>query len=34
MDHVKESILDNKVQIQENVNEKFGTLLTELKKGR
>ena len=34
MDHVKDSIIDNKVQIQENMNEKFGTILTELKKGR
>ena len=33
LDHVKDSIIDNKVQIQENMNQKFGDILTELKKG-
>ena len=34
MDAVKDSVVDNKVHIQENLNSCFGTILTELKKGR
>jgi hypothetical protein len=33
LDFVKDSIIDNKIQIQENMNQKFGTLLVEIKKG-
>ncbi len=33
MDHVKDSIIDNKTQIQNNMNTKFGNILLEIKTG-